>query len=369
MKGNDMKSRLVAIISTLSLGVGVLFAAPAWANATLTGAGSSYANKFMVGCDARTTDFTINYASVGSGAGRTQFGNGTVDFGASDAANPITLSGSRAGGKFTYVPVVGGPIAVLVNVGKIKSGELRLDAATIANIFKGNITKWNAKAIKKLQTAKIAAKLPNQSIQVVYRATSSGTSENFTDYMNQTAGSIWTSPRNGLIYSDAGIKAPAGSIGASNAQDLGTKVSLAKGRIGYADLADSVDSKGNPIIPVAKVKNANGKWVLPTSVSASKFLETFFDDEFDPKTGKVTLNFNKKVKGGYNLSLLAYAIVDKGVDANKVLASGATAIDVENWVKYLLKTCGPNYAAGLGYSPISGNLKTAALAIVAQITN
>jgi hypothetical protein len=51
------------------------------------------------------------------------------------------------------------------------------------------------------------------------------------------------------------------------------------------------------------------------------------------------------------------------------LASGAKAIDVENWVKYLLKTCGPNYAAGLGYSPISGNLKTAALAIVAQITN
>lgn len=363
-----MKSRLVAIISTVSLAFGVLFAVPAWADVTLTGAGSSYANKFMVGCDARTTDFTINYASVGSGAGRTQFGNGTVDFGASDAANPITLTGSRAGGKFTYVPVVGGPIALLVNVGKIKSGELRLDAATIANIFKGNIKKWNAKAIKKLQTARIAKKLPNQNIQIVYRATSSGTSENFTDYMNQTAGSIWTTTRNALIYSDSGVPAPAGAIGASNAQDLGTKVSLAKGRIGYADLADTVDSKGNPIIPVAKVKNANGQWLMPTSLTASKFLETFYDDEFDPKTGKVTLNFIKKVKGGYNLSLLTYAIVDKGVDPNTTLASGSKAIDVENWVKYLLKTCGPTYAKGLGYSPISGNLKSVALAIVAQIT-
>lgn len=353
----------------MSLAVGVLFAAPAWADVTLTGAGSSYANKFMVGCDARTTDFTINYASVGSGAGRTQFGNGTVDFGASDAANPITLSGSRAGGRFTYVPVVGGPIAVIVNVGKIKSGELRLDAATIANIFKGNITKWNAKAIKKLQTKKVAKKLPNQNIQVVYRATSSGTSENFTDYMNQTAPSIWTAVKNGLIYSDAGVPAPAGAVGAANAQDLGAKVREAKGRIGYADLADTVDTSGKVLIPVAKVKNADGKWISPTSQTAAKFLETFFEDEFDPKTGKVTLSFTKKVKGGYNLSLLTYLIVDKGVAADKTLASGSKAADVENWAKYLLRTCGPQFAESLGYSPITGNLRTAALALVAQITN
>jgi len=364
-----MKSRLVAIIASASLAVGVLFAAPAWANVTLTGAGSSYANKFMVGCDARTTDFTINYASVGSGAGRTQFGNGTVDFGASDAANPITLSGSRAGGKFTYVPVVGGPIAVILNVGKLKAGELRLDAPTIASIFKGTITKWNAKAIKKLQTKKVAKKLPNQNIQVVFRATSSGTSENFTDYMNQTAGSIWTSARNGLIYSDAGIPAPAGSVGAANAQDLAAKVRESKGRIGYTDLADAVDSAGKVLIPFAKVKNAQGQWISPTSETAAKFLETFFEDDFDPKTGKVTLSFTKKVKDAYNMSLLAYLIIDKGVAADKVLASGSKASDVEAWAKYLLRTCGPQFAESLGYSAISGNLKTAALALVAQSTN
>lgn len=364
-----MKSRLVAIISSISLAIGVLFAAPAWANVSLTGAGASYSNKFFVGCDARTADFTVNYASVGSGSGRTQFGNGTVDFGASDAANPITLSGSRAGGKYTYVPVVGGPIAVIVNVGKIKNGELRLDSAAIAGIFKGTITKWNAKAIKKLQTKKIAKKLPNQSIQIVYRATSSGTSENFTDYMNQTAPSIWTALKNGLIYSDAGVQAPAGAVGAANAQDLSAKVKEAKGRIGYTDLADAVDSAGKVLIPTAKVKNANGQWILPSAKTASLFLETFYEDEFDPKTGKVTLSFTKKVKGAYNLSLVSYMIVDKGVDANKILASGAKASDVEAWAKFLLRTCGPQYAESLGYSAISGNLKTAALALVAQLTN
>jgi phosphate transport system substrate-binding protein len=364
-----MKSRLVAIISSVSLAIGVLFAAPAWANVTLTGAGSSYANKFIVGCDARTTDFTINYASVGSGSGRTQFSNGTVDFGASDAANALTLSGSRAGGKYTYVPVVGGPIAVVVNVGKIKTGELRLTPAVIAGIFKGTITKWNAAAIKKLQTKKVAKKLPKQNIQIVFRATSSGTSENFTDYMNQTAPTIWTAVKNGLIYSDAGVPAPAGAVGAANAQDLSAKVKEVKGRIGYTDLADAVDSAGKVLIPVAKVKNANGQWIAPSSESAALFLEQFFDEEFDPKTGKVSLSFTKKVKGAYNLSLLTYLILDKGVSADKSLASGAKASDVENFAKYLLRTCGPAAAKSLGYSPITGNLKTAALALVAQMTS
>ncbi len=359
-----MKSRLTAAIAALGIVVSAAIAAPAFADTSLTGAGSSYANKFMVGCDAKTTDFTVNYASVGSGSGRSQFSAGTVDFGASDSASSaLTLSGDRAGGKYTYIPVVGGPIAVLYNLKSagIKNGQLRLTPDVIARIFNGSITKWNATPIKSLQTKDIKAKLPNSPIQVVYRATSSGTSENFTNYLNQTANSSWGYAKNGLIYGDGSATAPAGAIGAANSQDLTTQVKSTNGRIGYADLSDAVSAAGKPIVAVAQVRNANGEWVLPTSESSSKFLQTFYTAAFNAKTGAVTLNYNKKIKGAYNLSLLTYLVADKG-------SNSAAATKTEAWAKYLLNTCGPKFAKEFGYSPISGNLKTAALALAANIT-
>jgi phosphate transport system substrate-binding protein len=359
-----MKSRLTAVIAALSLVAAAAVAAPAFANTSLTGAGSSYANKFMVGCDAKSTDFTVNYASVGSGSGRTQFAAGTVDFGASDSASAITLSGSRAGGKYTYIPVVGGPIAMLYNLksAKIKNGELRLTPAVIAGIFKGTIKKWNAKQIKSLQTPAVAKKLPNLSIQVVYRGTSSGTSENFTNYLNQTAPAAWPHAKNGLIYTEGSATAPGGAVSTANAQEMVTQLKLANGRIGYSDLSDAVSSKGVSLVAAAQVKNASNQWILPSSESASKFLETFYEDEFNAKTGAVSLSFTKKVKGAYNLSLLTYVIADKGTDS-------ASADKTEAWVRYLLRTCGPLHAKSLGYSPISGNLKTAALSLAANITD
>lgn len=355
-----MKNRLTVLLTSVVITVGALLAPPAWASTSLTGAGSSYANKFMVECDANTSSYSVAYNPAGSGAGRTQFGNGTVDFGASDAANPITLSGSRAGGKYTYIPVVGGPVALLYNVPGLANGDLRLDAATVANIFKGNITKWNDSRILALQSDKIRTKLPNASIQVVFRGSSSGTTENLTDYMKQTAGSIWTTAKNGLLYTGS-VTAPAGAVSATNAQDMVAKVDAVTLRFGYADLADAMGTVNR-----AQLKNANGEWVMPTSASASLFLKQNFSN-VNTSTGAVTLNFNTKVKGGYNLSLIAYMIVDKGVSATKVLPSGATAANVRDWTLYLLNTCGPNRASSLGYSPITGNLLSVARVLANSI--
>jgi phosphate transport system substrate-binding protein len=360
-----MKSRLTAAIAALSLVAVAAITSPAFAETSLTGAGSSYANKFMVACDEKSTDFTVNYASVGSGSGRTQFAAGTVDFGASDSASSaLSLTGSRAGGKYTYIPVVGGPIAMLYNLKsqKIKNGELRFTPAVIAGIFKGNITKWNAKQIKSLQTPAVAKKLPNLSIQVVYRGTSSGTSENLTNYLNQTAPAVWPHAKNGLIYTDGSATAPAGAVSSANSQEMITQLKAANGRIGYADLSDAVTSRGVPVVAAAQVKNASNQWVLPSSEAASKFLETFYEDEFNAKTGAVTLSYTKKVKGAYNLSLLTYVVADKASDL-------ASADKTEAWVRYLIRTCGPLHAKSLGYSPISGNLRTAALSLAANITD
>ncbi len=358
-----MAKRLLTSIVSLGFAASVLIATPAQAETTLKGAGSSYANKFIVTCAVTDPNTAVSYNPGGSGGGRTAFANGTVDFAASDAASPITtFSGTRAGytsAKMSYIPIVGGPIAILYNIPGIKSGEIRLDANAVALIYAGKVKKWNDPVIVKLQTAAVAKKLPKNAIRVAYRSASSGTSENFTDYLRQTAPKVWTKPRNGTIASgNPAGRMPAGSIGGANAQALVSTVKKTAYSIGYADLADASSAK----VPFATLKNANGEFVQPTSAAASKFLAAFSSGAgFNTSTGAVTLDFKKKIPGAYNMSLLTYAMVD-------ISGGTAKAPQVKAFVEYMLNTCGPQKAASIGYSPISGELLNKAKAIAARIS-
>ena len=84
---------------------------------------------------------------IGSGGGVAQFTAGTVDFGATDAA--AQRRGAR--GRITKsepldIPTVLGAVTVSYNLEGIDKG-LKLDGATVADIFLGKITKWNDPAI------------------------------------------------------------------------------------------------------------------------------------------------------------------------------------------------------------------------------
>ena len=359
-----MRKRLLASIVAAGLTAGMMLAAPAFAAETnLKGAGSSFANKYITQCAVKNTSYSVAYGSVGSGAGRTAFANGSVAFGASDAASAIASgwSGTRssytsANDKWSYIPVVGGPIAVLYNVPGVTNGQLKLDSLTLAKILAGKVTKWNDPAIKALQDTAVKSKLPAKPIRVVYRATSSGTSENLTNYLRQTAPSVWTRPKNGTIaQGNPAGRMPAGSVGAANSQALVTSVKSMKYTIGYADLSDAVDAAGKPKVTVAQLKNQVGAYVLPSSASASKFLESFFSRKyFNSISGAVNLDYTAKIAGAYNMSLITYAIADKGNGSQ----------DVENFINYLLNDCGTQFAESLGYSPITGSLKTNAQRLV-----
>jgi phosphate transport system substrate-binding protein len=362
MKGVSMAKRLLTSIVSLGFVTSVLIASPAQADAAnLKGAGSSFANKFITSCAVADPTTAVAYNPAGSGTGRSSYSNGTVDFGASDAASTLSsgFTAPRTASNYSYVPVVGGPIAIMYQIPGLKTGDLRLDANAVAMILSGKVKTWNDPAIAKLQTVAIAKKLPKNAIRVVYRSASSGTSENLTDYLRQNVPSVWTKAKNGTIASgNPAGRMPLGSIGAANSQALVSTVKKTSFSIGYADLSDAVTSK----VPFATIKNANGEWVAPTVTASAKYLESFSGSSgFNANTGAMTLNFTKKVAGGYNMSLVTYALVDKG-------SSSATAGQVEAFVKYMLNTCGPQKAASLGYAPITGALKTKALAIADGIS-
>ncbi|HLL22322.1 MAG TPA: extracellular solute-binding protein, partial [Kofleriaceae bacterium] len=125
----------------------------------------------------------VNYGAGGSGKGRQDFADQVVDFACSDAPYKEADLGKVKGGEFFYIPNVLGAITVAYNVEG--ADKLNLSAETIAKIFQREIKKWNDPAIA---AENAAAKLPDADIVVARRSDGSGTTENFTKFLEGAAG-------------------------------------------------------------------------------------------------------------------------------------------------------------------------------------
>lgn len=334
------------ILASVALLGASLFVGPA-ASAnpvSITGGGSSFAGGIFTACAAAYTKNTVTYTPSSSGTGRSAFANGSITFAGSDAGYGAT---DKKPSGFTYVPVIGGPIAIVFNVPGVKS--LNLDAATIGAIFSGKITKWNDAAIKKLNPR---AALPDATITPVYRSSNSGTTENFSNYLAQNKVAGWT--KSGSWSTATGLSTPVGS-GQSTSALLADKVDTTTNSIGYADLVD-IKKKA---LPTAALRNGSGQFVQPTAAAAARYLAAQTVGVKDK--GLVNIDFTKKVRGGYNLSILTYMVAP--TDASDT----AKALAVKDFAKYILNTCAPARAADLGYVALTGALKTTALRLTDSI--
>lgn len=338
-----MRRSASAIATVSALVASVALVAPA-ANAgeTITSGGSSYANSIISTCAQAYKTDTITYASVGSGTGRNNFTSGTYDFGASDAPYSAT---DKKPENFTYVPLVGGPIAVVFNVDGLKS--LNLTAKVLGGIMNGRYKTWNDEAIQALNPK---AKLPSSTINVYYRSGSSGTTQAFANYLRGNGASGYKD--NGTWTTATSQSSPVGSS-AANAQLLVAGVAATKNSIGYADLSD-VASKG---LNFAALRNPLGDYVLPSVKTASAFLGT----QKVLANGVLDIDYKKAVKGGYNASLVTYALAPTA-SSNK-----AKGTAVKKFLTYVINSCAPSKAPGLNYSPLSAALKAKALQLVATV--
>lgn len=214
---------------------------------TLNGSGASSQGSaqeaWIAAFQTANPDVTINYDPAGSGAGRKAFISGGVQFAGSDSAlKAEEIAGGFAGcadpTKYVQVPVYISPIAVIFNVAGVT--KLNLDAPTIAGIFKGTITSWDDPAIVALNKD---AKLPSAPITAVHRSDDSGTTKNFTDYLNKVAPEVWDAPAADPFPYQVG-EAAQGTSGVVDAVTNGTNT------IGYAD-ASKAGKLGTVAIKVA----------------------------------------------------------------------------------------------------------------------
>jgi len=220
--------------------------------ADIAGAGASFPypiySKWAEAYKAKTGN-GLNYQSIGSSGGVKQIKAKTVDFGASD--NPVKFEDLEADGLVQFPAIIGGVVPV-INVEGIKPGQVKLDGATLADIFQGTITNWNDKRIAALNPG---VKIPAGDITIVHRADGSGTTAIFTDYLAKVS-SNWKS----AVGSGAAVKWPAASsVGGKGNEGVAANVTRVKNSIGYVEYAYAKKNK----MSFVQLKNSAGQFVAP----------------------------------------------------------------------------------------------------------
>ena len=327
------------------LGSAALFTTQAADTALINGAGSSFDfpafTKWFEAYGKTEPNVRFNYQSIGSGAGKQRLKDQIVDFGASDA--PMSDAElAAAPGKVLDIPVVAGGVAIIYNLKG--DPKLRLDGDVIANIYLGNITKWNDPKIRALNPG---ADLPDLAMVPVHRSDGSGTTFIFTDYLG-SVNPAWAD----TVGKSTSVRWPAGiGLGAKGSEGVAGQVKQLPGAIGYAELAYADQNK----IPYADVKNAAGNFISPTPDSVSAALATAkIPDDF--RFSMVNPSGDK----AYPIAGASWVLVyqqQKKADHGKKLAA---------FLKWAV-TDGQKISSTLDYAPLPDNVQSRELELIGTI--
>jgi phosphate transport system substrate-binding protein len=300
--------------------------------ADLTGAGATFPNPIYTkwfDAYAKQTNVRINYQSIGSGGGIRQFTEGTVDFGATDG--PMTDEQiAKVPGGAEHLPTVIGAVVLTYNLPALGTTKLKLDGATIAAIYTGEITKWNDSRISGLNPG---VKLPATDIIVVHRSDGSGTSFVFTDFLSKVSPK-WASS----VGKSTSVNWPIGLGGKGN-EGVTQQVKQTEGAVGYVELIYAI-SNG---LPASLVKNAAGNFVEPTlkTVSAAAGGIPITDDmDF-----RVSIT-NAEGAETYPISSFTWLLVRKTPTNQEKQAK------LKKFLDWMLTPEAQRMAADLNYSPL-----------------
>lgn len=197
----------------------------------------------------KQTGVGLNYQSIGSSGGVRQINAGNVIFGATDA--PVKGEDLDKNGQVQFPAIIGGTVPI-INLDGFRPGELRITGTVLAEVFMGNITRWNDAKLLALNPGK---NLPNQPITVVHRADGSGTTFNFTDYLTVVS-KEWAD----RVGRGAAVKWPAASsVGGKGNEGVAANVRRVKGSIGYVEYAYVKKNNMNYM----QLQNKDGNFVDP----------------------------------------------------------------------------------------------------------
>jgi len=318
----------------------------------IAGAGSSAQESAMqawvAGFQSAAPDVSVAYDPVGSGGGRTQFVEGGIHFGGTDApldTDELARAQDRcAPGEVAELPLYISPIAVVFNLEGI--GSLNMSPATVAGVFDRSITRWDAPEIA---VENPDVDLPDLRITPVNRSDESGTTENFTEYLHEAAPEAWPYPPSG-DWPRSGGQSAQGNSGVIQT------VTEARGTVTYAD-ASKVGTLGTARLGVGD------EWVSFSPEAAAAVVDVSPRAEGRTDTSLVfALDRTSTASGVYPLVLVSYTV------ACTVYPDASDAALVSAFLGYVSSEHGQAAAAQTaGSAPISDRLRTQVTGILDSI--
>lgn len=206
----------------------------------------------------RTSGITIKYNGSNPADGVKRVTNKEVDFSLVDM--PLSADDLKSKGLIQF-PIVIGSIAPIVNLPKVYMGQLKLDAATLADIFLGNIKKWNDPALIAMNPG---ITLPDANIVVVHRVSPEGVRTIIGAYLALLHPQWKATKGEGM----AGIW-PATSIEVKTPADNIAAIKNTPYSIGYGPVSIALKNG----MAYAQMKNMEGHFISPSDANVSAAAE------------------------------------------------------------------------------------------------
>ncbi|HTY72721.1 MAG TPA: substrate-binding domain-containing protein [Actinomycetes bacterium] len=364
-----------AVVSVLvSLLFGSAPADAAASHALIQGSGSSWSanavNQWIA--DVQANGLQVVFTASGSAIGRKDFAYRTTDFAVSDIGyqgkDPVTGEADTPCTPqcrpYAYLPIVAGGTAFpyQIKVAGQLVRNLRLSGQTLAKIFTNKITNWDDPEITADNNGHA---LPSLPIIPVVHSEGSGSTAQFTRYLDKQYPSIWrpflgTSGLTEYFPRKGGQIAQNGSDGVMNFISSGA----ANGAIGYDEYSYALAKN----FPVAKVENAAGYFTAPTQYNVAVAL-TKAQINMDKSSKDYLLQNLDQVYTNpdprtYAISSYSYMIIPTSpTDPRMTTAKRQTLADF----LYYSVCQGQAEMGPIGYSPLPINLVQASFAQTAKL--
>ncbi len=303
--------------STTSSAAAKTATAPSPASGTISGAGSTFAAPVYEQWASAQSGLTVNYQSVGSGAGITAIESKIVNFGASDPPlkpedeEAIAKNGSPA----VQIPMFLGAITVSYNLPGVKAG-LKLDGKTLGDIFLGNVKTWDNSEIKALNPG---VTLPSTAITVIHRSDSSGTTAGFTSFLAAVNPEFSSKVGEGKE-----VPWPTGT-GAKGNSGVAGAVKQTVGAVGYVEQAYALQNN----FTYAAIKNKAGVYVSPTLASTTAAAQSIKI----PATLGIKIS-NPPGAGSYPITSQTFIVLNKDLCKAGTPGGEEAAKNVKKFIEY-----------------------------------
>ena len=285
----------------------------------------------------------VAYGGIGSGGGVRNLRDQVVDFAGSDAYLTDTEMSEMAA--VVHVPTCMGAVVVAYNLDGV--AELKLSGDVVADIFAGEIRKWNDERIAELNPNMV---LPDKNIIPVFRSDGSGTTFVFTDYLTKVS-DTWAAK----YGAGKSVNFPVGQAAKGNPGVAGV-IKQTKYSIGYVGSEYAFAQK----IPYASLQNANGEFVLPTSESISAAASGEI-----PADTRCSIT-NSDAAGAYPISTFTWMIIYK--EQSYADRSKEQAMATLNMLQYILSDEAQNITSEVHYAPLPEKAKELSMKNLKTVT-